>query len=141
MVVAPASIEFSTSSFRTDDGRSTTSPAAIWSATALGRMDITGIVLPKLPILTPRRCRDILLLALPLDVGFLILGRVEDCFRLLGRHAGYWLGSLRLIRTLRRRRAWIVALTSATTSSSATAAPSPAALLLAQRKLVIPSRV
>src|SRR3954451_18489468 len=35
--VAPASIAFSISSFTTDAGRSTTSPAAIWSATALGR--------------------------------------------------------------------------------------------------------
>src|SRR3954471_21147799 len=30
---APASIEFSTNSFATDAGRSTTSPAAIWFAT------------------------------------------------------------------------------------------------------------
>ena len=36
--VAPASSAFSTSSFTTDAGRSTTSPAAIWSATASGRM-------------------------------------------------------------------------------------------------------
>ena len=35
---APASSAFSTSSFTTDAGRSTTSPAAIWSATASGRM-------------------------------------------------------------------------------------------------------
>ena len=34
---APASRAFSTSSFTTDAGRSTTSPAAIWSATAGGR--------------------------------------------------------------------------------------------------------
>ena len=38
--VAPASSAFSTSSFTTEAGRSTTSPAAIWSATASGRMDI-----------------------------------------------------------------------------------------------------
>ena len=37
---APASMLFSTSSFTTDAGRSTTSPAAIWSATASGRMAI-----------------------------------------------------------------------------------------------------
>jgi hypothetical protein len=30
--VAPASMEFSTSSLTTEDGRSTTSPAAIWLA-------------------------------------------------------------------------------------------------------------
>ena len=35
---APASSEFSTSSFTTDAGRSTTSPAAIWFATRSGRM-------------------------------------------------------------------------------------------------------
>ena len=34
---APASTAFSTSSFTTDAGRSTTSPAAIWSATAASR--------------------------------------------------------------------------------------------------------
>ena len=35
---APASRAFSTSSFTADAGRSTTSPAAIWSATASGKM-------------------------------------------------------------------------------------------------------
>src|SRR5215210_687372 len=39
---APASREFSTSSLTTEAGRSTTSPAAIWSATALGRIAIWG---------------------------------------------------------------------------------------------------
>src|SRR5436853_3800749 len=36
MVVAPASSAFSTSSFTTDAGRSTTSPAAIWFASTSG---------------------------------------------------------------------------------------------------------
>src|ERR1700722_15812957 len=38
MLVAPASNAFSTSSLTTDAARSTTSPAAIWSATAAGRI-------------------------------------------------------------------------------------------------------
>ena len=38
--VAPASIEFSTSSLMTDAGRSTTSPAAIWFARLSGRICI-----------------------------------------------------------------------------------------------------
>jgi hypothetical protein len=41
-LVAPASSAFSTSSFTTDAGRSTTSPAAIWSATADARMATRG---------------------------------------------------------------------------------------------------
>ena len=44
MEVAPASSAFSTSSFTTDAGRSTTSPAAIWSATALGRIAMTEVI-------------------------------------------------------------------------------------------------
>src|SRR5205814_1823421 len=65
IVVAPASIEFSTSSLTTEDGRSTTSPAAIWSATAGGRMEITDMVISKfLPVLAPRRRRDVHLLTL-----------------------------------------------------------------------------
>ena len=39
---APASMEFSTSSFTTEAGRSTTSPAAIWFATASGSMAMRG---------------------------------------------------------------------------------------------------
>ncbi len=42
IAVAPASSAFSTSSLTTDAGRSTTSPAAIWSATALGRTAMRG---------------------------------------------------------------------------------------------------
>lgn len=38
IVVAPASSEFSRSSFKTDSGRSTTSPAAIFEASDLSRM-------------------------------------------------------------------------------------------------------
>src|SRR5579883_1256433 len=40
--VAPASSAFSISSLTADAGRSTTSPAAIWSATSLGRTAIPG---------------------------------------------------------------------------------------------------
>src|SRR5687767_3706246 len=39
---APASIAFSTSSFTTDAGRSTTSPAAIWLERSAGRRMIRG---------------------------------------------------------------------------------------------------
>ncbi|MFM9012327.1 MAG: hypothetical protein ACKORK_01640, partial [Gemmatimonadota bacterium] len=39
---APASRAFSTSSFTTEAGRSTTSPAAMRSATSLGRTAISG---------------------------------------------------------------------------------------------------
>jgi hypothetical protein len=42
IAVAPASSAFSTSSLTTDAGRSTTSPAAMRSATALGRMAMRG---------------------------------------------------------------------------------------------------
>ena len=45
---APASIEFSTSSFITEDGRSMTSPAAISSATLLSSSLISGIGFPFL---------------------------------------------------------------------------------------------
>ena len=41
-LVAPASSAFSTSSLRAEAGRSTTSPAAIWSATAEGRTAMRG---------------------------------------------------------------------------------------------------
>jgi hypothetical protein len=40
--VAPLSIEFSTNSLTTDEGRSITSPAAIWLAIWSGRTDIRG---------------------------------------------------------------------------------------------------
>jgi hypothetical protein len=46
--VEPASIEFSTNSLITDDGRSTTSPAAINSATCLGNTLITDITATSL---------------------------------------------------------------------------------------------
>src|SRR2546423_13075816 len=99
MIVAPASTEFSRSSFTTEDGRTTTSPAAIWSATALGRIEINGIP-SKLPILAARRSRHVFLLVLSLNVGLLILGRVEDGFRLLWRHPGHRLRRGRLVLTL-----------------------------------------
>src|SRR5688500_20050946 len=81
------SMEFSASSFTTEDGRSTTSPAAIWSATALERMVINGILSPKLPVLSPRRRGNVSLLAISLNVLFAVLGGVEDRFRLLRRHS------------------------------------------------------
>ena len=43
-LVAPASIAFSTSSFTTDAGRCTTSPAAIWFATESGNKCITSFI-------------------------------------------------------------------------------------------------
>src|SRR5262249_51709880 len=43
MLAAPASSAFSTSSFTTLAGRSTTSPAAIWSMTALGSTAMRGM--------------------------------------------------------------------------------------------------
>src|SRR5262245_24252920 len=51
--VAPASREFSISSFTTDDGRSTTSPAAIWFAISSGKILILGIV-PELQTQIPK---------------------------------------------------------------------------------------
>src|SRR6267143_1919801 len=104
IVDAPASIEFSTSSFTTEEGRSTTSPAAIWSATALGRIEIRDMVIPKLPILPSRWGGDVLFLPFPLNVGLLILGGFQDRLRLLWRHPWYRLRSGRLISALCRRR-------------------------------------
>src|ERR1700687_3591252 len=102
IAVAPASMEFSTSSFTTDDGRSTTSPAAIWSATALGRIEIKDMMSPKLPILSSRWRGDVLFLPLPLNVGLLVLGGVEHGFWLLWRHPWHRLGSGSLIPALGR---------------------------------------
>src|SRR3954451_182526 len=104
--VAPASIEFSTSSLTTDEGRSTTSPAAIWSATAAGRMEITGMVISKLPTLTPRWSGHVFLLMLALDIRLFVFRRFQDCLRLLPGYSGHGLGSGRLIGTLRRCRTW-----------------------------------
>src|ERR1700694_3322494 len=100
---APASMAFSTSSFTTEEGRSTTSPAAIWSATALGRMEIKDMLVPKLPILPSWWHRDVLVLPLPLHVGLLVLSCVEHCFRLLRRHPWYGLRGWSLVPTLCRR--------------------------------------
>ena len=47
--VAPASSAFSISSLTTDAGRSTTSPAAIWSATALARTAMRGATRRRSP--------------------------------------------------------------------------------------------
>src|SRR2546423_364537 len=138
---APASIEFSTSSFTTDEGRSTPSPAAIWSATALGRIEISGIP-PKLPILAARRSRDVFLLMLPLDVGLLVLGGVQNGLRLLWRHSRNRLRCGGLILTLRSGRTRSVALSSASSSASATTSSAAAtAFLLAKSQLVVPARV
>src|SRR5712671_6801721 len=98
------------------------------------------MAIPKLPILTPRRGRHVLLLPFALHVGFLVLRGVEHCFRLLRRHAGNRLRGGSLILTLSWRRTLRFALTSATsTPSSATATSS--ALLLTERQLVVPSRI
>ena len=48
--VAPASSAFSTSSFTTEAGRSTTSPAAIWFTSSPGRIRIGAITPnPRMP--------------------------------------------------------------------------------------------
>src|SRR2546423_306595 len=143
MIVAPASTEFSRSSFTTDDGRSTTSPAAIWSATALGRIEIIGIAPAKLPILAPWRSRYVLFLVLALDVGFLVFGGVEHRFGLLRRHARNRFRRLRLIRARSRVRALVATTTPGATASSSTtaAATTSSAFFLAERELVIPASV
>ena len=51
MFRAPASTAFSTSSFTADAGRSTTSPAAMRSATCGASMFILGILIPRLRFL------------------------------------------------------------------------------------------
>ena len=53
---SPASRAFSTSSFSTDAGRSTTSPAAIWFATLSGRMRILEVMDSAFPM--PHQVRD-----------------------------------------------------------------------------------
>src|ERR1700736_6608526 len=135
---APASIEFSTSSFTTEEGRSTTSPAAIWSATALGRIEIKDMLIPKLPILPSRWGGDVLFLPLSLNVRLLVLGGVENRLRLLWRHPGYRLWSGRLISALCRRRARVRALPPAA-SATATPATSSPAFSLTKSELVVPS--
>src|SRR5688572_14247213 len=139
MTSAPASIEFSTSSLTTDDGRSTTSPAAIWSATALDRMVINGIVLPKLPVLSPWRGGNVSLLTITLDVFLPVFGGVEGRFCLLRRHSRYGSGRGRLIRTLRWRRRRLRVLTTTTTATAAS--PTPAALFFSEGELVVPARI
>src|SRR5688572_128427 len=141
MTLARASMEFSTSSFTTEDGRSTTSPAAIWSATALERMVINGILSPKLPVLSPRRRGNVSLLAISLNVLFAVLGGVEDRFRLLGRHSRHRSRGRSLIRSLSRGRSRLRIL--ATTPAAATSATTatPAALFFSQRQLVVPAGV
>ena len=47
ILAAPASIEFSTSSFTTDAGRSITSPAAIWFIKCLDNCLILAIFTPE----------------------------------------------------------------------------------------------
>src|SRR6185295_12964460 len=53
IALAPASSAFSISSFTTDAGRSTTSPAAIWSATWGARMAIAAVT-AAIAILAPQ---------------------------------------------------------------------------------------
>src|SRR5712671_234307 len=95
---------------------------------------------PKLPILSPRRGRHVLLLPLTLHVGFLVLRGVEHGFRLLRRHSGHRLGRRSLILALRGRRTLRFALTAAASTTS-TAATSSTALLLSERELVVPPRI
>src|SRR5689334_22655234 len=143
IIVAPASIAFSTSSFTTEEGRSTTSPAAIWSATELGRIEITGIATAKLPILAPRRSGDILFLVLTLNVGLLVFRRVQDRLRLLWRHARHGFGRLRLDWTRRRVRALALPSTTASSTTAPSSSPSAAAtpLLLTKCELIVPARI
>src|ERR1700730_16678932 len=98
------------------------------------------MAIPKLPILTPRRGRHVLFLPFALHVRLLVFRSVEHCLRLLRGHSGHRLGSRSLIRTLRWRRALRLALTPAASASSAPATSSTA-LLLAERQLVVPSRI
>src|SRR6185295_11022426 len=100
------------------------------------------MVVPKLPILTSWRRRDVLLLVFSLNVGLLVLGGVENGLRLLRSHARHRLGCRRLIWTLGRRRRRRLALASATTSASTAATSSASAILfLSQRELVIPTPI
>src|SRR5688500_10025821 len=140
MTLAPASMEFSTSSFTTEDGRSTTSPAAIWSATALERMVINGILSPKLPVLSPRRRGNVSLLAISLNVLFAVLGGVEDRFRLLWRHSRHRSRGRSLIRSLSRGRSRLCILATTAAATTATTATA-AALFFSQRQLVVPAGV
>ncbi len=57
IAVAPASSAFSINSFRTDAGRSTTSPAAIWSATCGARTAIVALTAATLRRRAPSRGR------------------------------------------------------------------------------------
>ena len=98
------------------------------------------MVIPKLPILAPRRGRDVLLLSFALHVGFLVLRRVEHGFRLLRRHSGNRLWGRRLVLARRGRRTLGLALASAPASSS-TSATAATAFFLPQRQLVVPSGI
>src|SRR4051812_11145290 len=100
------------------------------------------MLVPKLPILAPRRSRHVPLLSLSLNVGLLVLRRIEHRLSLLRRHTGDGLGRRRRIRTGRGRRTGRI-LTASTAAAPAPAATTTAAsaLLLAKRQLVIPARV
>src|SRR5258706_6350612 len=90
------------------------------------------MVTSKLPILAPGWGRPVFFLPLALDVGFLVLRRVEHGFCLLRRHSGNRLGSLGLVLARCGRRTRGLRLASATTAT---------ALVLPQRQLVIPPRI
>src|SRR5687767_4246496 len=104
-------------------------------------MEITGIVSPKLPILSPWRGGDISFLPLSLNVGLLVLRGIEDRLRLLRRHTGHRSGCGRLIRSLSRGRCRVLALSAATTATAAATSPSAAAPFFPESQLVIPTRI
>src|SRR2546423_15594404 len=105
-------------------------------------MEITGMVIPKLPILAPRRGGHVLLLPLALHVGLFILRRVENGFGLLGCHTGNWLGRRCVCLTLGGRGTRRLALSASApaTTTSSSAAPT-SAFFLPPCALVIPPGV
>src|SRR5438552_16977938 len=101
-------------------------------------MEITDMTVPKLPILAPRRSRDVLLLPLALHVRLLVFGGVEHRFGLLRGHSRNWLRCGSLVLTLRRRRARRVTLSPAAPAASTASSSNATSLFLTQRQLVVP---
>src|SRR2546425_8440125 len=101
-------------------------------------MEITGMTITKLPVLAPRRGRDVLLLPFALHVGLFVFRGVEHCFRLLRGHPWNRLRGRSLVLTLRWRRSRGVTLSAATTPSAASTSPSSASLFLTQCQLIVP---
>src|SRR5437764_2197855 len=101
------------------------------------------MAIPKLPILTPWRSRDVLLLPIALHVRLFVLGGIEHGFSLLRRHTRNGLGCGRLVLALSRRWSRRLALSASTPTAAAstTTAPSAVFLFLAECQLVIPARV